>query len=124
MGAALGISIGGMAFAGATKYSLDCAASERKWNIGGYLVEAVQGAIQGAATFGLAYLGGKAGLFNKIGNFKGWYDFYMGYGGMNNLKMIGYMSNLIIGPTLSKMLLISGVGAGMRWLIDKIIPEI
>ena len=103
-----------MAFAGATKYSLDCAAGERQWNIGGYLVEAVQGAIQGAATFGLAYLGRKAGLFNKIGNFKGWYDFYMRYGGINKLKMISYMSNLIMGPTLSKMLLIRGVGAGMR----------
>ena len=124
MGAALGISIGGMAFAGATKYSLDCAASERQWSIGGYLVEAGQGAIQGVATFRLAYLGGKAGLFNKIGDFKGWYDFYMGYGGMNNLKMISYMSNLIMGPALSKMLLIGGVGAGLRWLIDKIIPEI
>ena len=43
---------------------------------------------------------------------------------MNNLKMISYMSNLIIGPTLSKMLLISCVGAGMRCLIDKLIPEI
>ena len=124
MGTALGVSIGGMAFASATKYSLDCAASERQWSIGGYLIEATQGAIQGAATFVLAYLGGKAGLFNKIGDFKGWYDFYLEYGGMNNLKMISYISNLIMGPTLSKMLLISGVGAGIRWIIDKLIPEI
>ena len=48
----------------------------------------------------------------------------MRYGGINKLKMISYMSNLIMGPTLSKMLLIRGVGAGMRWLIDKIITEI
>ena len=41
MGAALGISIGGTAFAGATKYSLDCAASSREWNLGGYFVEAL-----------------------------------------------------------------------------------
>ncbi len=123
MGTALGISIGGMAFASATKYSLDCIDSERQWNMGGYLVEATQGAIQGVATFGIAYLGGKAGLFNKIGKFNGWYDFYIGYGGMNNLKMISYISNLIIGPSLSKMLFISGIGAGIRWIIDKLIPE-
>ena len=48
----------------------------------------------------------------------------MGYGGMSNLKMISYVPNLIMGSTLSKMLLISGVGVGMRWLIDKMIPEI
>ena len=123
MGTALTVSIGGTAFASATKYSLDCAASTRQWNIGGYLIESVQGAVQGLATFYLAYLGGKAGLFNKIGNFKGWYDFYIGYGGMNNLKMISYISNLILGPTFSKMLLISGIGAGIRWGIDKLIPE-
>ena len=41
---------------------------------------------------------------------------------MNNLKMISYVSNLIIGPTLSKMLFISGLGAGIRWIIDKLIP--
>ena len=43
---------------------------------------------------------------------------------MINLKMISYVPNLIMGPTLSKMQLISGVGAGMRWMIDKMIPEI
>lgn len=123
MGAALGLSIGGMAFASATKYSLDCAASSREWNLGGYFVEALQGAAQGTATFGLSYLGGKAGLFNKIGNFNSWDAFYTGFGGMNNLKMIGYMSNLIMGPGLSKLLFISGIGAGVRWIIDKMIPE-
>ena len=124
LGTALGIAIGGTAFASATKYSLDCAADDRQWSIEGYLIESVQGVFQGASTFGLSYLGGKAGLFNKIGDFKGWYDFYIGYGGMNNLKMISYMSNLFIGPTLSKMLLISGVGAGIRWLIDRLIPKV
>jgi len=61
------------------------------------------------------------GMFDNSGNIvvKYTYD-----GGMNNLKMISYMSNLIIGPSLSKMLLISGVGAEIRWLIDKLIPEL
>ena len=123
MGAAVGIAVGGTAFASATKYSLDCAASTRQWSVQGYLIEAFQGAIQGAATFGLAYLGGKAGLFNKIGNFKTWDSFYTGFGGMNNLKMVSYISNLMIGPSLSKLLFISGIGAGLRWLIDQLIPE-
>lgn len=36
---------------------------------------------------------------------------------------ISYVSNLIIGPTLSKTLFISGLGSGIRWIIDKLIPE-
>ena len=124
VGTALAVSIGGTAFASATKYSLNCAASQRQWSVEGYFVEAFQGAIQGAATFGLAYLGGKAGLFNKIGTFKTWDAFYTGFGGMNKLKMISYISNLMIGPTLSKLLLISAPGAVMRWVIDQFIPEL
>ena len=42
---------------------------------------------------------------------------------MNNLKMVSYLSNMIMGQGLSKLLLISGVGAGVRWVIDKMIPE-
>ena len=124
MGAAIGMSIGGMAFASATRYSLDCAASERSWSFGGYLAEAAQGAIQGAATFGWAYLGGKAGLFNhNLGQFNNWCDFYIKYGGLNPLKTIGLVSNVALGPFLSKLLLVSGVGAGIRWVINQLIPE-
>ena len=123
IGTALGIAIGGSAFASATKYSLDCVDSDRQWNLIGYLVEAGQGAIQGVAMFTLAYFGGKAGLFNKIGNFKHWGDFYFGYGGPSALKFIGCMSNIILGQTLSKLLLVSALGAGIRWIIDQLIPE-
>ena len=123
VGTALGVSIGATAFASATKYSLDCAASSRQWNLGGYAIEAIQGAVQGATTFGLAYLGGKAGLFNKIGQFDSWHSFYTSFGGMNNLKMVSYLSNMIMGQSLSKLLLVSGIGAGVRWVIDKMIPE-
>ena len=66
---------------------------------------------------------------NKILNKKGLkcdiiYDFYMNYGGKTKLKMISYISNLIFGSSLWKIIFISGVGAGLRWIIDKLIPEI
>jgi len=45
---------------------------------------------------------------------------YLSFADLKTFQRIG----LVIGPTLSKILLISGVGAGIRWLIDKLIPEI
>ena len=84
----------------------------------------LQGGIQGLATFGLSYLGGKAGFFNnKIGNFATWDSFYTGFGGMNSLKMMSYISNLIFGLTISKGIFISVIGAIIRWAIDKLFPE-
>ncbi|MBQ9108386.1 MAG: hypothetical protein IJY49_06175 [Clostridia bacterium] len=65
-GAALGISIGATAVAGMARYSLDCVDSkENRWNVGGFFLSGVEGALQGAATFGLAYVGGRAGAFNS-----------------------------------------------------------
>lgn len=123
MGAAFGIAIGGTAFASATKYSLDCAASERQWNLRGYLVESVQGAIQGAATFFIAFVGGKSGLFNKFGNFSTEADFYINHGGMNVLRAVFLGSKVLIGETLSKTVFVSGLGGLVRLIIDTLIPE-
>lgn len=124
IGSAIAISVGGMAIGSATKYSLDCAFSPREWSFSGYFTEMLQGGIQGLATFGLSYLGGKAGFFNnKIGNFATWDSFYTGFGGMNSLKMMSYISNLIFGPTISKGIFISGIGAIIRWALDKLFPE-
>ena len=123
VGTTLGVSVGVTAFASATKYSLDCAASSREWNIGGYVVEALQGAARGATTFWLAYQGGKAGLFNKLGNFSTPDVFFTQYGGMNSLRAFVWGSKVLFGEFLARMILISGIGAGARWVIDKMIPE-
>ena len=124
-GAALGISIGSMAFANATKYSLDCAASDNQWNLGGYMLAGLEGAAQGAATFGIAYVGGKAGLFNKLANFKTPDVFFTAkYGGMNSLRAFVWGSKVLIGETLAKAALVSGTSALARLLIDLIIPDL
>lgn len=107
------------------KYSLDCVASnENNWNFGGFVLSGVEGALQGAATFGIAFVGGKSGLFNKLGNFRTWDAFYVNYGGMDTLRAVFWGSKVLIGETLSKALFVSGSAALARWLIDLMIPDL
>ena len=123
--AALGISIGATTIAGMAKYSLDCVASnENDWNFGGFILSGIEGALQGAATFGIAFIGGKSGLFNKLGNFKAADAFYINHGGMNTIRAIFWGSKALIGETLSKALFVSGSAAIARWLIDLMIPDL
>ncbi len=125
-GAALGISVGATAVAGMAKYSLDCVASkDNNWNFSGFVLSGVEGSLQGAATFGLAFVGGKAGLFNKLANFKTPDVFFTAkYGGMNSLRAFVWGSKVLIGETLAKAALVSGTSALARLLIDLIIPDL
>ncbi len=81
-------------------------------------------ATAGLATFGLAFVGGKSGLFNKLGNFRTWDAFYVNHGGMNTLRAVFWGSKVLIGETLSKALFVSGSAALARWLIDLMIPDL
>ena len=124
-GAALGISIGATTAGGMIKYSLDCAFSnENEWNRDGLALSGIEGALKGAATFGLAFIGGKSGLFNKLGNFKTVDTFYINHGGMNSLRALFLGSKILIGETLSRALFVSCPAALVRWLIDLIIPDL
>ena len=124
-GAALGISIGATAVAGMARYSLDCVDSkENRWNVGGFFLSGVEGALQGAATFGLAYVGGKSGLFNKLGNFKTPDVFFTKYGGMNTTRAVVWAAKLVMGETVSKLLFVSAPSALVRLLIDIMIPDL
>jgi len=123
VGTALGISAGTMAFASATKYSLDCAASDRQWSMGGYVIEALQGAVQGILTFKIAQLGGQIGLFNKLAELSAPDVFFTQYGGMNLLRSIVWGSKVLIGEMLSKTILVSGTSAIIRLIIDLLIPK-
>ena len=125
LGTAIGISVGSMAFANATKYSLDCIASENKWTLGGYMLSGLEGAIQGAATFRIAYIGGKSGLFNdKIGNFSTPDIFFRPEnGGVNTLRSVVWAFKVAIGEPLSKAILVSGVAALVRLIIGFLIPN-
>lgn len=87
--------------------------------------DGLEGAAQGAATFGIAYVGGKAGLFNKLANFKTPDVFFTAkYGGMNSLRAFVWGSKVLIGETLAKAALVSGTSALARLLIDLIIPDL
>ena len=124
-GAAFGISVGATTLAGMAKYSLNCVASdENHWNFGGFVLSGVEGALQGAATFCLAFVGGKTGLFNKLGNFSSQDVFFTKFGGMNTMRAIVCGSKVLIGETLSKALFVSGSAALARWLIDLMIPNL
>ena len=88
------------------------------------MLAGLEGAAQGVATFGIAYVGGKSGLFNKLGNFRTWDAFYVNHGGMNTLRAVFWASKLLIGETLSRALFVSGTSALARLLIDLIIPAL
>lgn len=120
-GVALGISVGAMAIASMASYSLDCAFSnENEWNVGKFFLAGVQGALQGAATFGMAYVGGKSGLFNKIGKLLTPSDFFIKYGGMNIFRSIVWGSTVLVGETISRMIMVSAPSALIRFIIDLI----
>ncbi len=124
-GTALSISIGITATAGMAKYSLNCVDSqEQKWNLSGFLLSGIEGGLQGTVTFGLAFIGGKSGLFNKLGNFKTADAFFLNYGGMNILRAVFWASKIVIGETLSKAIFVSGTAAVARWIIDLLIPNL
>ncbi len=116
----------GFGFKYQISYTLNCLASTKnQWNPLGFFLSGVEGAAQGAATFGIAFLGGKTGLFNKLGNFKTNSDFYMNYGSLGNgLTSFFHASKMLIGDTLSKTVFTSGAATIMRWLIDLIIPDV
>ncbi len=110
-----------MVIASMASYSLDCAFSnEMEWNGGNLVLAGVQGAFQGATTFGLAYVGGKAGLFNKMGKLLTPSDFFTKYGGMNIFRSIVWSSTVLVGETISRMIMVSAPAALIRYIIDLI----
>ena len=122
--AALGISIGATTVAGMAKYSLDCVASnENNWNFGGFVLSGVRGALQGAVTFGIALLGGKMGLFNKIGT-QGPYEALYNSIGRNIVQNVILATKALIGETMAKALFVSGSSAILRFLINMIMLEL
>ena len=108
-----------------TLYSLDCVASnENNWNLSGFVLSGREGVLQGEATFYLAFVGGKSGLFNKLSNFSTPDVFFTKYGGMNTMRAVVWASKLLIGETLSRALFVSGSAALARALIDLMILDL
>ena len=134
-GAAFGISLGVGAAAGMVSYSLENGLrTDREWSVGGMFIAGAAGVVKGAVTFGVGFLGGQSGAFDKVA-LKGLLGKELvkdsvSYGiakGLLSAAMPGFLRNLFtwtsfyLGETLTKLLFISSVASGSRWIIDKIL---
>lgn len=133
-GAALGVSLGVGAAAGMVSYSLENGLrTDREWSVGGMFTAGIAGLVKGGVTFGIGVIGGKAGAFDKLA-LKGILGKELvkdsiSYGiakGLLSAAMPSFLRNLFtwssfyLGETLTKLLFISSVASGARWLIDQI----
>ncbi|WP_444850885.1 RHS repeat-associated core domain-containing protein [Paracholeplasma manati] len=124
--AAFGIAVAGTTIGGMVAYSLDVAGTQtEQWNWGKFALAGLEGGLQGASTFGIAYFGGNHGLFNQLGNFGSPSDFFIRMvaqkGTMGFIKSFFYGSSMLVGEAGARMVFVSGVGFVARWIIDKII---
>ena len=133
-GTAFGVSLGVGTAAGMVSYSLENGfRTDREWSVGGMFIAGATGLVKGATTFGIGYLGGQIGAFDKLA-LKGLLGKELvkdsiSYGitkGLLSAAMPGFLRNLFtlssfyLGETLTKLLFISSVASGIRWMIDQI----
>ncbi|MDD3191582.1 MAG: RHS repeat-associated core domain-containing protein, partial [Bacilli bacterium] len=124
--AALGIAIGTTAAAGMAHYSLNTLGSKTdNWQFGKMLLAGVEGGAQGAATFGLAYFGGKNGMFaNKLARMSPG-DFMQyacnTYGRISTGTSLVYATSFVFSSTVTNFVFLNAPGMAIRWLIDQTI---
>ena len=133
-GTAFGVSLGVGAAAGMVSYSLENGLrTDREWSVVGMFTAGLAGLVKGGATFAIGFVGGKTGAFDKLA-LKGLLGKELvkdsiSYGiakGLLSAAMPGFLRNLFtwssfyLGETLTKLLFISSVASGIRWLIDQI----
>ena len=126
---ALGVSLAIGAGANLTSYLLvNGVHSDKEITWSGAFISIVSGLTQAAFTFGIGYIGGKNGLFNKLGNFKTWDEFYINMfnsiGKITPLARIFYGTSLLFGNTLTKAFYLSASAAGIRALIKYVFNKI
>ena len=132
--AAFGVALGVGAAAGMASYSLEYGLrTDREWSVGGMIKAGAAGFAKGAVTFGIGYLGGYAGAFDKLA-LKGLLGKELmkdsvSYGiakGLIAAARPGILRNLFtwssfyLGETVTKFLFVSSVASGLRWIIDQI----
>lgn len=132
-GTALGISLGIGAVAGMASYSLENGLrTDREWSVEGLFKAGFAGVLKGGATFLIGRLGGKTGAFDKLALKeilgKELVKDSISYGiakGLLSAAMPSFLRNLFtwssfyLGETLTKLLFISSIASGTRWLIDQ-----
>ena len=131
---AFGVSLGIGAAAGMISYSLENGLrADREWSVGGMFVAGFAGLVKGAITFGIGYLGGQTGAFDKLALKeilgKELVKDSISYGiakGLLSATMPSFLRNLFtwssfyLGEALTKLLFVSSMASGSRWIIDRI----
>lgn len=131
---AFGVSLGIGAAAGMISYSLENGLrTDREWSVGGMFVAGFAGLVKGATTFGIGYLGGQTGAFDKLALKeilgKELVKDSISYGiakGLLSAAMPSFLRNLFtwssfyLGEALTKLLFVSSMASGSRWIIDRI----
>jgi len=133
-GTAFGISLGIGAGADIISYSLENGLrTDRVWTVGGMFKAGFAGAIKGIATYFIGRWGGKNGAYDKLALKsllgKEFVRDCFSYGiakGLLSAAMPGFwrsvftLTSFYLGDTITKMLLVSSLASGARWLIDQI----
>ena len=132
--AAFGVALGVGSAAGMASYSLEYGLrTDREWSVGGMIKAGAAGFAKGAVTFGIGYLGGYAGAFDKLA-LKGLlgkelmkdsvsYEIAKGLIAAARpgiLRNLFTWSSFYLGETVTKFLFVSSVASGLRWIIDQI----
>ena len=132
--AAIGVSLAIGSGAGLLSYAAETLISPNsQWSWGDFVKNGVSGAFKGVVTFATAFYGSKFGAFDKV--------FLKDFLSKELMKDVftydiakGILASIIssagrrfftqvayhLGESLVKMLFVSAVAAGARWLIDKI----
>ncbi len=137
LGTAIGASLAIGAGAGLLSYTAETLISpSRQWSWAEFGKNGISGLLKGGATFGIAYLGGRFGAFDKVflkdllgkelvketlsyNIAKGMLaSIFSSAGRQFFTKVIFYL-----GEGLTKLLFVSLIASGLRWIIDKIIGE-
>ena len=137
LGTAIGASLAIGAGAGLLSYTAETLISpSRQWSWAEFGKNGISGLLKGGATFGIAYLGGRFGAFDKVflkdllGKelVKDTLSYNIAKGMLASIfssagrqfftKVIFYL-----GEGLTKLLFVSLIASGLRWIIDKIIGE-
>ena len=123
---AIGLSIGIGVSAGFLSYSIEHGLREDKeWTVGGFFGSGFMGGLQAGATFGLAYAGGRSGLFtNKLTSMSGG-QFLQHMvdttGKVTWAQATIYTTQFIFSSVFAKLLFSTLPGSLIRKLIEKII---
>ena len=134
--ATLGISVGIGLVAGLVSYSIENSLrTDCEWTVDGFIMSGISGGVKAMATFGIGYLGGEAGAFDKMllkpllkeigaGNSSLIYGFAKGMlsSAVPSVSR-SFLTNiaLAIGETFTKMAFISSAAAFTRFIIDLIL---